>query len=183
MIYLVLFLYIIIYFSIFERIKLKSSTFIFTFVPIGVLLIIVLGLQNNVGTDYFSYLELAEGTKSISYINGRAEYLFIKLILLVRFLNVPQLIFVFSAFIQVFFLMLITLEVKKLEYRVDCFFFLYFTLSLVFFNQFNGIRQYIAVYIIVYALFKLMEGKRLTYLFLVVISGLFHSSAYFFLAV
>lgn len=159
----------------------KFFDFVRYFAPIGVLLILFLSLQYDVGTDYFSYLSVAEGTKSINWIKHKAEYLFVTLVYLARWIGVPQLIFAFSGTIQVFFLMLITYEVKKIGYKLTNFFFLYFTLALVFFNQFNGIRQYIAVYIIVYALFKLREDKKILFVSLVILARLFHASAIYFI--
>ena len=180
MAYLLLFCSIISYSYFFKPSKQKLKHFIPFFIPIGILLIMIYGLQYDVGSDYFSYLRLADGTKDIEFLLGKFEILFVFLVLFVRKLNCPQLIFVFTAIIQVIFFMLITYEVKKMGFRLDYYFFLYFTLSLVFFNQFNGIRQYTAVYIIIYALFKLMKGKKYLYTILVLVASLFHVSAWIF---
>jgi len=153
--------------------------FMIFFLPVGTLLIMFLGLQDNVGTDYQSYLNLADGTKGMGWIERRSEFLFVYLVLFVKQFNNPQLIFVFTAIIQVVFLMLITYEIKKMNYKLHYFFFLYFALSLVFFNQFNGIRQYTAIYIVIYGIFKLMDNKKITYIILVLVASLFHSSAIF----
>ncbi len=90
------------------------------------------------------------------------------------------MIFVLVGAIQVSALMLIAYEIKKLGYKMHDFFFLYFTLSLTFFNQFNGIRQYIAVYIVAYAFLKLINNKKITFVILIAIARLFHSSSMFF---
>lgn len=73
----------------------------------------ILSLQNDVGTDYYSYLSLAEGSTGLRWIESKSEYLFVYLVNLVRMIGIPQLIFVVTAIIQVFFVMLITYEVKK----------------------------------------------------------------------
>lgn len=181
MIYSLLFTYIIIYSSILQKVKTRYKDFIIFFIPIATLLVLILGLQYNVGADYYSYLGLADGTKNIAYIERKSEILFLILVEIVKYFNNPQLIFVFTALIQTIFLMLIAYEIKKLNFRIDVFFFLYFSLALVFFNQFNGIRQYTAVYIVVYALLQLMNKKNKTFIALTVMAGLFHTSAYFFL--
>ena len=59
--------------------------------------------------------------------------------------------------------------------------FLFFSLNLLFFNQFNGIRQYIAVYIVVYALVILPHRKSYKFIFLILFSSLFHKSSIFFI--
>lgn len=181
MVYLILILYIIFY-SYLVQVKGKKTDYFVFFIPIGILLVLVLGLQNNVGTDYNTYLSLADGTKGYGWIESKSEVLFVYLIKIVKMLDNPQLIFIFAAIIQVAFLSLIAFEVKKIGYKLHNFFFLYFFLSLTFFNQFNGIRQYIAVYIIAYSIFKLRENKVFLFIFLVFLASLFHSSAIFCIA-
>ncbi|MDI9414023.1 MAG: EpsG family protein [Bacillota bacterium] len=145
------------------------------------LLVIVLGLQENVGTDYQSYYQIAEGIKNIGWIEARNETLFVYLVRFTQRFSDPQLLFVFVGIIQMTFLMFIAREVKQLGFKLHHFFFLYFALSLTFFNQFNIIRQYIAVYIVVYAILKLMSGRTFLFILLVGIAGLFHNSALFML--
>ena len=157
----------------------KKSHFIIAYLPIWVLLILTLGLQYDVGTDYMSYLSIASGIKSAD----RMEPLFGFLINIVKRINQPQFIFVFTGLIQVAFFMLIIYEIRKLGFKMYHFFFLYFTLSLTFFNQLNGIRQYIAVYIAVFAILKLIDNKGLFFIALIFISSLFHSSAIFLLPI
>ena len=182
MVYTLLLSFIVIYLYV-VRVKPKNVwEFALYFLPVGGMLTMVLGLQEGVGTDYFSYYRIAEGLGSVGWMVNRNEVLFIYLIDFVKKLGSPQLLFVLVGTIQVTFLMLITYEIKKLELKLNDFFFLYFALSLVFFNQFNGIRQYIAVYIIVYALLQLiLHEKKFLFVSLVGIASLFHSSAIFFL--
>lgn len=141
----------------------------------------MLGYQDNVGTDYYSYFSMAEGTKDIGFLKRKWEFLFLFLVKLAQYFKNPQLIFFFAAIIQTLFFMLIIYKVREMGYRLDIFFFLYFTLSLTFFNQFNGIRQYIAVYIMLYAVLQLMDEKYVFFVFLTIVAGLFHISAYFLL--
>lgn len=182
MIYLILFSYIIIYLYVVRLRESKLLPFTIYFTPVGILLVLIYSLQDNVGTDYYSYLGWAEGTIWSGSLKNEGEMLFYNLVTFTRMFNTPQLIFFFTALIQVFFLMLITFEVKKMNFKLYIFFFLYFTLSLIFFNQFNGIRQYIAVNIIIYALLKLINDKKnIYYVLLVFLASLFHKSALFFL--
>lgn len=180
MAYALLFTNIILY-SYANRLKIKKKSFFVFILPIAILLILFLGFQSEVGGDYLSYLGLADGSKSLGYMEAKNEYLFIYLVKLVRILDLPQLIFLFTGIIQIFFLMLIIYEIKKMDFKLYNFFFLYFSLALVFFNQFNGIRQYMAVYIIIYSIFKLKDSKYVSFILLVIIASLFHSSSIFFL--
>lgn len=181
MIYLIIFILIIVYSRFLNITKTRISSYILFSMPVFLLMLLVLGLQYNVGTDYYSYFNMAEGTKDLGFIANKSEQLFIYLIYLAQFFSLPQMIFFLAGTIQIVFLALITYEVKKMQFRMDYFFLLYFSLALVFFNQFNGIRQYIAVYIVVFAIFMLMQKKYLLFIVLVLISGFFHSSAFIFL--
>ena len=181
MAYLLLFSYVYIYSFLVQTKQKRYIEFLIAFIPVTVLLIMTLGLQKGVGTDYYTYYSLAEGSKGMGWIAGRSEVLFIWLVELIIKIGKPQLLFVFVGSIQVVFLTLIAYEVKKIGYKMHDFFFLYFTLSLTFFNQFNGIRQYIAVYIVVYAFIKLIDKKKLLFGCLIIIASLFHSSSIFFL--
>ena len=149
--------------------------------PIILILLLLLGLQYQVGTDYESYLNMVVKSAGLAKVVRNKEYMFVALVQFSRFLRVPQAIFVLSGMIQLLFFTLIIFEIKKLNYKLSVFFFLYFTLSLTFFNQFNGIRQYIAVYIFVYAFLKLLDNKHMTFILLIVFASLFHSSAIFLL--
>lgn len=159
----------------------KLSDFLLTYSPIWIMLILILSLQYGVGTDYFTYLELADGSKGMGWIEAKSEFLFIWLVNLVKQIGISQVLFLLVAIIQVSFLALIAYEVRKMDCKLHHFFFLYFTLSLTFFNQFNGIRQYVAVYMIIYAIFNLIYNKKIKFIILVLLASLFHHSAILFL--
>ena len=94
-IYSVFFLYLI---------RLKSNNFLSFFVyffPIFVLLNLILGLQEGVGTDYNSYLFLADASSDNSIFFDKGEYLFHFLLYISRLLDNPQAIFCINS--NVFF--------------------------------------------------------------------------------
>ena len=183
MVYFMLIAYILSYsFSIEEELnKNKYDKYFKYILPVGIALVAILTFQYNVGTDYPAYIQIAEGTKGMGWIERKSEYLFIYLVNLVRLIGIPQLLFFFSALIQVTFLLLIAFEVKKLNFKLHKFFFLYFTLCTAFFSQFNGVRQYIAIYIVTYAFFKLLEDKNFAFIALIIFAAFFHSSAKYFI--
>lgn len=182
LVYLLLLSYIVLYTYFVRPKEMRLHHFVFLISPVIILLIMVLGLQKGVGTDYQSYYQMGAGVHSMYYLQNRSEFLFVILARFVQKLGVPQLLFLFVGVVQMTFLMLIVRDVNRINLKLHQFFYLYFTLSLAFFNQFNLIRQYIAVYIVVYALLKLMQNRVLPFIILVVVASLFHSSAIFFLA-
>jgi hypothetical protein len=45
----------------------------------------MLGYQDNVGTDYYSYFSMAEGTKDIGFLKRKWEFLFLFLVKLAQY--------------------------------------------------------------------------------------------------
>lgn len=181
MYYLLLFSFVLVYFFVIRLKENKLIHFAICYFPIFILLVLTLGLQENVGTDYFSYLDLVQDSFRAESIKNSGETLFYFLLIISKAFKNPQLIFVFSAVIQMFFLMLIILNLKKKGYELYKIMFFYFTLSLLFFNTFNGIRQYIAVYIVIYALIKLGDDNKKFFFLLIILASFFHKSAIIFL--
>ncbi|MCF7203583.1 EpsG family protein [Pseudomonas oligotrophica] len=155
--------------------------FFITLSPVFFSILLALSLQEGVGTDYYAYLSMAAGEKDLGWIENKNEIFFVWLNDLAIGLGEPQLIFFFTAFIQVSFLGLIVYELKKLELTLHWFFLLYFIYLLIFFNSFNGIRQYTAVYMVVYSFFLLFLGKQIKFIAVVLLASCFHSTAIYFL--
>ena len=149
------------------------------YAPAFVPLILVMALQLEVGTDYWSYIEMARGDHDLGWIRNNNEILFIWLNDLVILLGEPQLIFLFSAFIQIVFLMLIFRKLKSLQLSLAIGLLLYFILTSIFFSSMNGVRQYIAVCIFIYAFINYYSENYLKYLIYILLASLFHSSAIF----
>lgn len=163
------------------NINSKKLDFTVAYLPVFILLIIVLSTQNGVGTDYYTYIDIALGKKGLGWVENKNEYLFVWLNDLVIFLGKPQLIFLFTALIQFVFLFFTTYELKKLSLKPYWFFLLYFVFLLIFFNSFNGIRQYTAVYIVIYSTFLLYRNSKVNFIILILLASMFHSTAIYFL--
>ena len=103
MAYLLLFSYIYFYSFLVQTKQKRYIEFLIAFIPVTVLLILTLGLQKGVGTDYYTYYSLAEGSKGMGWIAGRSESLFIWLVELIIKIGKPQLLFVLVGSIQVIF--------------------------------------------------------------------------------
>ena len=93
MVYFALLSYIVLYLYV-VRVKeaSKLSHFFLLGLPVMALLVIVLGLQENVGTDYQSYYQIAEGIKNIGWIEARNETLFAYLVRFTQRFSDPQLL-------------------------------------------------------------------------------------------
>lgn len=152
------------------------SYFIILF-PVWVVWLIICGGQYGVGTDYFTYYSLFREV-DVEFYFVKNEWLFASIVELVRGLGLPaqSLFFVFY-FINVFFFCKI---LYYLENRTTFIYvLLYISLSTVFNNQLNGLRQYCAVHVISYAIISFCYNKSyIRYLLLVAVAGGFHLSAF-----
>jgi hypothetical protein len=158
---------------------LKSSTFVPAYLPAFAPIIIVLALQFEVGTDYQSYIEMAQGDHDLGWIINNNEFAFVWLNDLVVLLGEPQLIFLFSAIIQVIFLMLIFKRLIVLNISLPYGILLYFIFTSMFFSSMNGVRQYIAIYIFTFSFIYYYASNTIKFLCFILLSALFHSSAIF----
>lgn len=181
MAYLLFILFVLLYSKHVSLFKLNNWNTI-KYLPVYIFFIFIFGLQFKVGTDYNSYLELASTKGDIGWIENKSEFSFVYINKLVIALGWPQLIFFLAALIQIIFLSRTINDLELIyELKIEWFFFFFFTLSLIFFNSFNGIRQYIAIYISFYSLIKLIQGKSIFFILGILFASSFHSSALFLL--
>lgn len=141
---------------------------------------VLLGLQYNVGTDYFSYVKIFSDKNVAYYYYQKQEYLFYFFSCLIVDLNLhPQFGFVFLSLIQFF---CITTFVKFLKINSSLiFFFLFFTVSTFFFNQTNVIRQYTAATILLLFVKYTYEKKYIRMIISLLCASMFHISAILFI--
>lgn len=168
------------------KIKLDEKEeieFIKYYLPIFLLLFLTFAFQWNVGTDYFSYYQGATndgiGLFKLNQFIQDKEYLFALLVRASQISGFPQLIFILSSFLQNICLMFSLYFLRKNNININFSLFLYFSLSLCFFNQFNGIRQFISVNIIILSFFMICDNKRsfIPWLFMLM-APFFHQSAW-----
>lgn len=162
--------------------KKTGKEFYKSYFPIFMLLFLVYALQDGVGTDYESYLLSASvgdkiGNAKLNLFIQDREYLFALLLYIARLVHWPQMIFVLTSLIQNV-LFAITLETLN-KRKVSSFLFLifYFFLSLSFFNQFNVIRQFLAIHLIVLGFIKLLDSKFFTTCLCFIMAPFFHQSS------
>jgi hypothetical protein len=141
---------------------------------------LLIGLQYNTGTDYYSYIKIFSSLQEAEVYRVKKEYLFYYLAVLLINKNVnPQFGLVIIALIQfsLFFWFLKNIQLKHYSF----FLFLYFFVSTSFYNQTNGIRQFSAVYFFLTAVWFLYKRRFVYYFLFIILGGLFHRSAYFLL--
>jgi hypothetical protein len=141
---------------------------------------LVIGLQYETGTDYVAYKGIFSSRERAAFYGNKIELLFyyIALFLINNKIN-PQFGFIIVAFVQFFcfFWFLNRIHIK----HYCLFFFVYFFVSVAFYNQTNTIRQYTAVYIFLAALYFMYNRDIFHYLLCIIMAGLFHRSAFFLL--
>ena len=157
------------------------NTLLYCF-PILLFWSILIGGQYGVGTDYFSYYEIFNG--NLRYVEDiREEYGFSYL---VRFLNninlYGQAIFIVIALIWVILLFYIMKTGVSNKY-LYIFFFIFIVFSGIFNNQMNGIRQYLAVYILTFGYCLWLNNKKKFGILFIITSVLFHTSAAIFIPI
>ncbi|MHB9292419.1 hypothetical protein Holit_01516 [Hollandina sp. SP2] len=151
---------------------------LFVFIILLVYWTLVIGLQYETGTDYGSYRKIFSSKNRANFYRNNFELLFsyIAFFLIDNKIN-PQFGFIIIAFIQ-FYCFFWFLNKIRIKYYY-LFLFVYFFVSVAFYNQTNGIRQYTAIYIFVASIYFMYSRKFFYYLICIIIAGLFHTSAFF----
>lgn len=145
--------------------------------PVMFLWCLLIGGQYNVGTDYFSYLELFV-TGDMFYVeNLRGEYGFSYFVKMCHKLGIyGQGIFFVIAFIWALIFIYVAYKLVGSKY-LYLYLFVYIVFTGGFNNQMNGIRQYFAIYILVLAFAFLWNRCFAKALLLFILAPLFHQTA------
>lgn len=133
----------------------------------------VSALRVNVGTDYKSYVAWFKNISVPTY--EHTNFLFNNLIVIIKiFTKNPQWLFIITSLIILIFVYLSIIREQENEYDMA----LYLFIALGFyFATMNGIRQWIAIALFMYA-YKFVTKKSFwLYALVIVIASLFHISA------
>lgn len=124
----------------------------------SILWVLFIGGQYNVGTDYFSYKRFVVNESEAEYVFAD-EPVFNSLLVFSRSLSSdPQVVFFVVSLIML--ALFATIMRESIRVRDSwLFLFLFITMSTVFNNQFNAVRQYLATYMASYALLLLYNKK------------------------
>lgn len=163
----------------YSRIRISPGAFWGLLLPIFLIWLFICGGQNDVGSDYQSYYNFFCGEEPYKFRDS-GEYLFAWIISLCNSLGLygQSLFYVFYG-INFYFFYLILRRID-LKY-IFLFIVLYITVTSLFNNQLNGLRQATVIYIGTYALLLLIEEKKWKAFLFIVLSVLIHRSALFLL--
>jgi len=158
---------------------LSRSLTVFSIALLCLCYTLFIGLQYDVGTDYFSYLKIfSREDYTKMYVKQEPFFGYIALFLASNHFN-PQTGFLIIAAIQFFFFYLFYTKIRP---EVGwLFIFLFFTVCTIFYNMTNGIRQYTAAFIVWFAVHYAHQKHLFKYVLLVLIAAQFHRSAYLML--
>ncbi len=159
--------------------KIKTSNFftwLIVHIPVIILYLIPLWLQEGIGTDYESYYSHFGNSGIIDYYNNKNEYLYSETLKFANFLGHPQFIFVILSSIQSLFFFYTLYLFKKKGYETWLIFFLFITATGIYHNQTNGLRQFVAVNMMLFLVLILTEKKYIIFALVSVIGFLFHNS-------
>jgi len=157
--------------------KLGEKTFWFLSILLIIYWTLLIGLQDNVGTDYHNYYaEFSNISNASRYKNITHELLFYSIANFVASFGLPpQTGFVIIALIQasVFFIFIKIMKISK----PSIFILVFFTVSTIFYNQTNTLRQFVAVYLFSVSAYFILKRKFILFLIGIGIAALFHRSA------
>lgn len=173
----------LIYCCIIDKIRLYKKhnkySIIAPYLPLILIWVFICGGQYGVGTDYFNYIKIFSGEK-LDYFAHNGELIFAIFVTICNHVGIyGQGIFFIIYFIS-FILLFKFITYSKLDYS-SVYILLYITISGLFNNQLNIVRQAFTVYIGSCAVFFIFDKKKFLALILILLSSLFHLSAITFL--
>ena len=159
----------------------KSCNIITYFIylsPIWIIWLILCGGQYYVGTDYPSYYSIFK-SGDVALFYNKNEILFAWIVELLHYTELPPqtLYYVFYSICFTFFILILRELNQK---NTFIYILLYFTLSNLFHNQLNGLRQSIAIYICTYATILLFsKHDKIKFILTLIFATTFHTSSLF----
>ncbi len=150
-----------------------SIFYLFPFIAVWIFMV---GGQYYVGTDYENYLRIFSEKNAIDFYSERNEYSFSSLVVFFQSLGLyGQFFFYFFAAIAVLLYVQISRMVTNSHYALM--FFLFITVSSLFHNQMNTLRQCTAVYFVTLSIIEFVYDRKISSFILLLVAMGFHSSA------
>lgn len=170
--------YVSAYFALIE--KYKAS--LIAMFPAFVIYFLVAGLQYDVGTDYFSYINIFEDSSRHQFYINRGEYLFAYFNIFLNWLELPaQSVFFAISFIQAVLVFIYFKSIKKKGFILTLFFIAFICVTNIYNNQLNGLRQYVVVAALPLLTILLYEKRFVRFFILLGLASFFHNTAWFLL--
>ncbi len=140
-----------------------------------ILIFLFCAIRFDVGYDFMHYYDVL--TKNMKFYEAsfnRLEYLNQKIIIFSQFIGFPQIYYIVTSYIIVFFTYK-AIKINSNNFVISTLVFISF--PIFFFNSLSIIRQYVAVAIIFYAFQFIKQRKLIKFLLAIGIAFLFHKSA------
>lgn len=147
-----------------------------------ILLGLLPALQYNVGTDYLSYVNIINSVDSIDQFLIKGEYFsYIIIFLINNFELHSQFFFIITSFLSAFTLIKVLEIIETHNLNITIILFILIFATGIYHNQFNLIRNYLAIIIFIYALYIKYCNNNIYSLALVIIASFFHASIIYLL--
>ncbi|HGS4462853.1 TPA: EpsG family protein [Vibrio metschnikovii] len=176
-----IYVFVLIYCSLYFYAIQKNKVNFFILIPPFLIYFLIPALQYDIGSDYFSYIYIYENQWVLDRYFNSGEYFFYYANKFLGYMNAPsQSIFIVFSFFQSLFIFIYFLVLKKRGATLWFLFLLFFTVTGVYHNQLNGIRQYAALTLLPLLTIYLFERKFISYFLGCAIATMFHSSSMVF---
>lgn len=167
--YFLLYTYLVVFLIFSKNIKTHLFYYLSFFI-----LVIFSSLRFDIGMDFMNYYFSIDDFKE-----GKALFLFEPLnMVIIDMINYfdmnKQIFFIIYA---IFTLLGIFYFIKKLSPSKELSVFIFVTAGIFYFSTFNGLRQWMAISIVLIGLVKLIEKKNIEFFLYVFLASLFHLSA------
>lgn len=152
--------------------------------PLFYIYFIFPAVQFDVGTDYFSYSGIYSDPDHLSVFERKGEYLFVILYEIALYFKLgSQFIFFAASFINSVLFVIILYLLKKNGYKEWLIFIVFFTVTGIYHNQMNGLRQYVTVMSLPIAVVLVFYKQYWKFSFLFAFSRVAHTFAIFHLLI
>ncbi|MBL0530225.1 EpsG family protein [Aeromonas caviae] len=178
MVYIFVLSFCALYFYAIQKIRVN----ILLFLPPFLIYFMISALQYNVGADYPSYIYIYENQWVLERYFNSGEFFFYYANKILEYFRFPsQAIFFVFAFVQSLFIFIYFGVLKNKGYLLWLFFLFFFTVSSIYNNQLNGIRQYAALTLLPLLTVFLFDKKYIYYVLGCFVATTFHSSGILFI--
>lgn len=168
--------------SYFYAFKDKDVDYFYKFIiinaPVLFLLFIFPAFQLDVGSDYYTYKNIYHYPDYLDIFERKSEYIFIYLYEIAINLKLgDQFVFIFSSFVNSLSLLFIIFKLKKHGYKEWLVFFIFFTVTGIYNNQMNGLRQYVVIMLLPISVMLFFDFKYIKFTILLFLSRFVHTFA------
>ena len=157
--------------------NVRKNSFIL-FIPIIFLWTIISGGQYGVGSDYFSYIKIYENHQGLNRFYYNKEYLFYYFVIFFsNLIKNGQFLFFFDALLKnILFFFIIKKIIKDMKY-IYIYIYIYICFGTVFYNQMNGLRNFLAMYLFTLGQIYLIEYKYILFVLYITIGSYIHRTS------